>query len=235
MKNKPALFLSVFAIAYLPVSCAQHSPVAPAPGFTFDVFPLATGMHYTYSFYSRSEIHRTGWKIDSGLVEYRVKDSTLSNSGVKRWTVEETRHLWHRETYPPTITPYWVDTTVTISLSELLSDLHELRCNSLVWSFPLLQGLPETKAVFRYSGNPYQPVTSVRNIDDGAYVEKDSVELDVDSGLTFRAFSVGGWAMSVDEQYQTAQLMGRTSGSSSTMVGSDGYLPQKQKKKAGEI
>jgi hypothetical protein len=106
---------------------------------SIDVFPLTKNLHYQYSYYSRYEaIYVTfleDLQIDSGAVDYIVGDSVVVNDTTLVWNVLQREHLWHYDFFRDT--SYWTSLDTVIFLTEILNGNHELRCSSIVWSFPL--------------------------------------------------------------------------------------------------
>jgi hypothetical protein len=112
---------------------------------TFDIFPLVKNLRrvftYEHKFYEWHPSLLTRTEIDSGIVEYLILDSARSGDTAIIWTIQQSEHLFHRkfgnENYGENSydTSYYQDTTTVVMLYEDLRGLHELRCNSLVWTF----------------------------------------------------------------------------------------------------
>ena len=101
---------------------------------TYDIFPLATGMHYTYNFYQEEEIwellYLTQIHSDSGKVEYIIQDSLQYGDTLKVWNIEQRRELLHYKSYPPSWdTTYFIIDTSYYQLYESLTGDHELECS----------------------------------------------------------------------------------------------------------
>jgi len=218
MHKKSAARLIVLALASLALSgCKNNTVEPPAPAPRFDLFPLAVGAHYTYLWQSWDHSGVPDIK-DSGLVEYRVKDSAMVASlDTVVWTVEETRHLWHIYDYDwaqdyDWSKGYWVDSTVNLTVKEARTGQHELQCSSLVWSFPLFRawegdvdfptGYYQQVQVYRFARTPGLSYKA-RGGSPG-YGILDSVCLAPDSGLTYMIWShsMGG----ADQRYRLTKV-----------------------------
>ena len=124
---------------------------------SFDLFPLKPKLHYTYDYYSEC---RTTWVVeleqqlvDSGSVEYIVRDSALSGDTSMIWNIEERQILWHHvySIYSnPQDTTFWTCDTVFFALEESMTGSHELIASGSIWRFPLSN--PETtQSIHRFS------------------------------------------------------------------------------------
>jgi hypothetical protein len=120
----------------------------------FDIFPLTPKLYYAYDYYSESYFFEVTMlvqmSVDSGLVEYFVRDSIMSNDSTIVWNVEERHTLWRRR-YNTSLrqdTSYWTHDTVFLSRYENTSGCHQLTSSALIWQFPL--SAPD-QPVYRYS------------------------------------------------------------------------------------
>ncbi len=126
---------------------------------SFDVFPLKSHLHYIYDYHSDRS---TTWllyveelEVDSGSVDYVVRDSIVSGDSTLVWNVEERQALWHRlysgYSYPPRDTTFWTYDTVVFAVSENTVGSHELSASSLVWDFPIKFPDTTARSVNRFS------------------------------------------------------------------------------------
>lgn len=113
----------------------------PAGG-QHDIFPLAKGLRFTYA-YNSSDIQTVmlvpaEGSVDSGIVEYVVRDSTDVNDTLRIWTVGQ-RHTFSLYTYSygqTTLVGSFSD-TLNINVVETLSAQHTIEANGMLWAFPL--------------------------------------------------------------------------------------------------
>ena len=159
----------------------------------FDVFPLKPGLLYGYLFesghYSADEIISSS-SSDSGLVEYLVSDSATIADTVF-WTVRETRLLLREEHYccmPAFDTAYWIIDTTVLSLAEIIHGKHELRCNGLIWYFPV----PHTPSnpIYRYADSSVYIFSYIGP--SGYSTGRDSLSFSTSSGYFRRGYSYAG-------------------------------------------
>ena len=110
---------------------------------TYDVFPLSKGLYYKYNFHQRFE----HWELfslalvysDSGTVAYSVLDSIKYGDTLTVWNIEQRQNLIHYYQYGNDTVGYnFISDTSYYDLKEYLVGNHELKCSSLVWSFPLI-------------------------------------------------------------------------------------------------
>jgi hypothetical protein len=113
------------------VSCNERSPVSPT--MTIDVFPLATGstFHYSYQYNNTNrDMDPADGSSDSGYVEYHILSFIHPSDSACTWKVQETRHLLHKTFqlwgYPgwQDSMVNWQDSNVVLDLSENLTGLH---------------------------------------------------------------------------------------------------------------
>ncbi len=125
----------------------------------YDGLPLHAGLKYVYDYqYSveyRRQMGQSSTTSDSGTVEYSVIDSTTDSYGRVQWTVVEKSHLFRRvsSTFAGSPAPYWIDTSLTLTLSESTVGLHSLSVTSRVWRFPLREDsvpIKDSVVVMRY-------------------------------------------------------------------------------------
>ncbi len=124
----------------------------------YQVFPLAPGLHYTYKYkYFKGDYAdgtTTDYTIDSGLVEYAVIDSSITNSSTVSWNVVEASHInqinWTNGD-PPKTSSNWSTDSVMLTISESATGLHSLSMSSgIIWGSWGSQ-IP----VYRFSVAPY--------------------------------------------------------------------------------
>ncbi len=123
---------------------------------TYEIFPLSIHLKYSYNynFTTASYYHQEYFvaEIDTGIVNYIICDSTVSNDTVT-WKVKQIKNLYHRDYARDT--SYFINDTSTISLLELTSGFHRLSCSSLVWNFSFADS---TKGIFRYGTNSQEVI-----------------------------------------------------------------------------
>jgi len=155
MKHYNKLILFIFCLSiFLVKSSAQG---------IYDIFPLATGMHYSYTFYQEEEYYEvaalTLFNGDSGKVEYIILDSLQYGDTLKVWNIEERRNLRHWYSLIYWDTTYSIIDTSYYQIYESLIGDHELECSSMVWFFPLNvwppnYGTGPDSSIYRYSDFP---------------------------------------------------------------------------------
>lgn len=107
----------------------------------YDNFPLSKNLQYSYYFHEEWLVKEffatTQHKIDSGNVDLIIRDSSLMDGTTKIWNIEQRVNLQHTELLGDHDTIYTILDTSYFSLYESLTGNHELRCKSIVWTFPL--------------------------------------------------------------------------------------------------
>ncbi len=120
-----------------------------------DVFPLKKKLHYSYDYFIEY-----GWidmlipidvHVDSGTVEYIVRDSSRLNDTVVIWNIEERSNLLHKVWWTSGDSTYWASDTVLFPLYESTIGYHSLQTNNITlgWSFLNSNALP----IYRYATN----------------------------------------------------------------------------------
>lgn len=109
----------------------------------YDMFPLRNGLQYKYSYSHIITAENNKW-IDSGFVEYEIKDSKDVSPTLRVWIIGENVNLLHQYYVPNDQfggmrldSSYLVNYYATDSLKENLYGSHILSCQSLIWQFPL--------------------------------------------------------------------------------------------------
>ena len=113
-----------------------------------EIFPLSLGKSYLYSYYYYTRPNISSYfNSESGTIQYIMLDSSKLSDTIVQWQVKEIKHLYHKKliNIGDTAT-YLIDTTNMFTLEEELKDLHELKCKSVVWTFPFVD------SVFKYPG-----------------------------------------------------------------------------------
>lgn len=109
-----------------------------------DVFPLKSGLSYSYKFYSYSsngDEMITSTFIDSGRVFYLILDSSLVNDSTIEWKISEIRDFSREKIQYSPIGGYdstfAMNDTLQYVLKEYLSGKHKIYSSATVWYFPL--------------------------------------------------------------------------------------------------
>ena len=174
----------IFVVVYL---LASLEPVQ-AQG-KYDIFPLMKGFQYEYNIYQEYKVLSQGMFLylldsDSGKVEYIVKDSLNYSDSLTIWNIDQIRNLLHRHQASKTDTAhfFFINDTSYYQLYEYLTGHHELKCSSMVWSFPYSN-------VYRYSDydNFLNIVFNHQYICD---IVKDSIWFSCDAGMYKRITSI---------------------------------------------
>jgi hypothetical protein len=168
----------------------------------YDIFPLSNKLHYSYSFYQAIE----EWEFstlfyresDSGKVEYIIRDSIRYGDTLIVWNVEQRENLLHKRND----SVYFIIDTINFSIYEVLKGNHELKCNSMVWLFPLkvwpygfIITSPDS-SIYRYSDS--SKVLYTLSNPDPAIGWKDSIWFSVEDGMSQRitnsySIHIGRW------------------------------------------
>ena len=208
MRASFRLFPLAAALFLLVGSCSSPTDT-PSVHSLKDVFPLAKGDVFTYS-YNFYLLQRDGYPSyatsDSGLVAYRVLDSIFSPEAREiHWVVEETQHVLHQEfqyvlgSYPSLVNSVWRDTTRQLSISESIDSLHEIKSNGLVWNFPLTDSIlglgSMTAHCIRFSSDSPVMVKMSQQVSEGALFAGDTLRFEEAVGFTDRTYQQSGWAM----------------------------------------
>lgn len=185
MKNYNRIIVIIFCLFLFSVKSSAQE--------TYDIFPLASGMHYTYTFYQEEKNYELAYLIqinsDSGDIEYIILDSLQYGDTLKVWNIEQRRELLHYKFYAPSWdTTYFIIDTSYYSLYEYLAGDHELICSSMVWFFPL-SAWPSgyltnsDSRVYRYSDLPN--VLNVLSAHDpyGSWGREDSIWFSIEAGM----------------------------------------------------
>jgi hypothetical protein len=156
MKHYNKLIAFIFCLTVFTVKSSAQG--------TYDIFPLASGMHYSYTFYQEEKNYELAYLIqinsDSGDIEYIILDSLQYGDTLKVWNIEQRRKLLHYRFWAPSWdTTYLINDTSYYQLYEYLEGKHELKCSSLVWFFPLNVWPPNhltgpDSSIYRYSAFP---------------------------------------------------------------------------------
>ena len=224
--------------------------VLPSPT-PVDVFPLAIGSTYRYSYQyenTNRDMSPDDGSSDSGYVQYDILDSVRAADSFRVWTVQESRHMMHKKYWgwgggntrsSPVAwldsTVNWQDSTIVLSLLENLIGMHELRCGGLVWSFPLdsnyfysSQGW--TSTILRMHRYASIASTSLEyDYDDGgsgAWFMNDTVSLEAMRGITSHNASWGGWALTACFGIRLVQSVDPTAKRSSRNQHGPGLVPE---------
>ena len=128
MKLNSILLLVICSISISINSSAQEH---------YEIFPLANGLHYSYSFYQRME--QWGFSTlfysvsDSGNVEYIIGDSVKWADTLIIWNVRQIQNLVHQSGDSISL----IRDTNTFSIYESLQNNHTLQCTATIWLFPV--------------------------------------------------------------------------------------------------
>jgi hypothetical protein len=132
LPKRSSLILSLFA--------GVLSLTAEARAAT-EVFTLAPGLHYTYSYVSRSSSYNilegTLVNRDSGTVGYVVQDSSVVTDSTVVWHVLQISMLQHTVQGRGQDSLWWIHDSVDISVTETTAGLHPLAATGIVWNFPV--------------------------------------------------------------------------------------------------
>ena len=111
--------------------------------YNYDMFPLRNGLQYKYSYSHTLIVDNNKW-IDSGTVEYVIKDSIDVSPTLRGWIINEDINLLHQYYFLTDQfggmrldSSYLVNYNTTDTLKEILLDSHILSCRSYIWQFPL--------------------------------------------------------------------------------------------------
>jgi len=147
MKNYKNVIIFIFCLVVFSFKSSAQG--------VYDIFPLDTGMHYTYSFYEENKYYHLMVLLevisDSGEVECIVLDSLQYGDTLKIWNIEQKRKLTHYIYFNPWDTTYLICDTSYYQLYEFLEGNHELECSSIVWQFPITHSSVIDSSIFRYS------------------------------------------------------------------------------------
>jgi hypothetical protein len=156
---------------------------------SLDHFPLNPGAQYVYAYDKTFETSVFGYgrQRDSGTVHYIIRDSIHVEGSYIRWSVEQrvrVRRWTSGSLFPDT--SYLFENTSTVSLSESMSENHELTISSLVWSFPHLVG-GELTPVHRYAVDTIVQVAGWDWVCPGTFEAMfDSMTFSTAAGMTYR-------------------------------------------------
>ena len=152
------LFISVGVCLFVQ-SC--NSPTS-VQNHNYDMFPLRSGLQYKYS-YSHifaDETHNNIIWIDSGFVDYVIRDSKIISPTLRVWIIDEKVNLLHRHyVYNYQLGGMTLDSSYLVnyyaidSLKENLNDSHILSCQSIIWQFPLGVISTQLEPFARYSSS----------------------------------------------------------------------------------
>ncbi len=194
MRNTKTHLALLLVISGSDIGLGQTNPYTTS----FDVFPLKRQLDYIYDYYTESTTTWLVWvqsmHVDSGSVEYIVRDSLPEDDSVLTWNIEERKALWHRiytdYDFPYQDTSFWTYDTSIISLHESLSGLHELSASDLVWNFPISHPDTTSTHVHRFSDSSRalaSKLWSIKRPDCGG--GDDSLLFSESSGLFLRKAS----------------------------------------------
>ncbi|HMK39907.1 MAG TPA: hypothetical protein VK569_11230 [Bacteroidota bacterium] len=197
-------------------------PTTSLPGF--DIFPLAEGRVYAYSYFAASshfdQQSLSGSAVaDSGRVTYLIEHGDSLYGGKVIWMVQAHDSLVHSTSYSyldylhggvvTTKTYSLIDSTYMFLLTESLMDTnHEISTSSLVWNFPL--------PVHRYSDTA--DVVMVRYSDDSFVRQTDTLCFRRNEGFWKRRLYGGHVGMSMWSYGQSVDLAGSVSMAASRAV-----------------
>ncbi len=134
------LWLSIAGILLFIQSCNSPTSVVT---YNYDMFPLNNGRQYNYKYIQTFKNNNIKW-IDSGSVEYIIKDSVNFSSTLRLWIINENVNLLHQYYYLTDQiggmrldSSYLINYNTIDTLKEILVDSHILSYNSFIWHFPL--------------------------------------------------------------------------------------------------
>jgi len=131
----------LFTLAILMFLINANSRFIPISNTSqIEIFPLAPGIAYKYHYYNESVFYDVGnWEtyVDSGTVKYFILDS-VTNDSIRNWQVRQNslilHHEWNNSGHDSL---FWLMDSTIFSLQENLNGMHEIKCSSVVWDFPL--------------------------------------------------------------------------------------------------
>ncbi len=194
-------------ITFMQLSNAQS---LITPDDSFDVFPLKPGLLYSYKFYSSNNSGDEMVRdilINTGIVSYKISDSTFVNDSTIEWKIYQIRNILREViNYNPMYnsdSTYLINDTIQCVLLEKMSGKHELTCSVTAWNLPqpsFRGGIKEP--VYRYSidkEKKYASQWSAQNINYTLRSGFDTLCLSSEFGLYRRIF---------DEQWSSGYLSG---------------------------
>ena len=164
-------------------------------GLQKDVFPLKVGFtwkyNYQYLLYCKDIDLNGSSTSDSGIVTYRILDSTTISDSV-RWDVQSSRNLLI-DSSKFSIgmyfdTTYSINDTTTFALWESLSGNHRLHVDSVfleanpIWKFPYQYD--DSKSIFRYQATDSLHRSAVNTVPFG-YAPRGSYQYRVPATYVF--------------------------------------------------
>jgi hypothetical protein len=171
-----------------------------------DVFPLRPALCYSYEFSDSSELtdYTLSWiATNKGTLRYHIVDSSITGDTAVVWNVLEirayqARRIRYEIVGPPTDSTFDVSDTASLQLTESLAGNHELRCDGIVWSFPLghLNNVMH-EPIFRYADSPSTRLTwSWMNPPGYAFYGRgtDTLEASTTAGYLRRSLVEDWWS-----------------------------------------
>ena len=121
-----------------------------------EIFPLRANSYFKYAYCGRqwggNVLDGYTTVLDSGIVEYTVRDSAFVNDTTAIWNVIQEYAILH--SYRNTLgadSLFWTADSSIVSIKESTTGRHPLSIVSRVWAFPLTYASDPSQPVYRYA------------------------------------------------------------------------------------